>query len=1617
MLLFGCHRYPTEPSRKEDKGATENGYFYITAPEGGSRTDLDSALNIRWIASNKVVDSPDVRISLLQDSTFLRIIDSATSNDGSYTWLLSGLGSGTSYQVKISTSDTTQFDISGFFEFYSRYSGSLTMTYPDGDTRLMLDSADTLRWVYTDFPGPRLRLELYCDTEFVMTIVESMATTLKKYPWNSIYSPRGTNDRYRIKITSEHDAAISSYSDYFTIKSDYYGGFTFTDPVASSTWSSGDTATIQWDTIGDPGPTVAITLLDHDTLFKTITTNAPDNGSFTWVTEKGMTTGSDYRVRIVSADDAGISETSDPFTIDGIDIDTFEPDNDRTSAHELTLDSIDHHTITMHDTDWVSFTADSGSLYLIIGSGEEGFVFDWTLYLDDETITVDTAPPPSGSSWSQLWDCEKSGDYHVMITPRDSAGTGVYSLIICKFDSSAIASFIFPEAGSVVTAGTAETIRWEPDSVIFGSSVQLYLYEGSERLMPLSSAAIPNSGSFEWSIPEGFTSGDDYHLRLVSASDSRLFGDGASFSIVGMLPDTFENDNLKSDASAITIGTDQDRSISWNDTDWVRFSAKSGLRYIFLLQSSDSFSTAVSLVPYSSTKAIFDGSTDSTGHYMTVWDCRSNADHCLRITAATDDAYGTYTLTILSFDTLSAVHFTAPVASSIHLCGTPLTVSWEAEPIITGDTVALSLYRGNALQQTIAARHPSGTTSYTWNIPDSLPPAKNYRVKLTNSTNELLTRYSPEFTISDLVPDDFESDGTPARASIAHFDSLQNHTIIFNDTDYIKISADSAAVFLFTLTGTNKFAVNAALYADPAEKALLTFSTQSEGKRTTVWQCPATGTWYFRMTGTSASTTGSYSFMVSAFDPGSAVNFVAPTTGTSWWVDSTYLLQWTTDNNFFDGMVSLYLFKGSDSLLRIANTITNNDSVSWHLHPSLASGTDYRIKLVNTTEPLLYGISPPFTINGLPGDDYEPDNSWDEARLFTFDSTEPHNFTWNDTDYIKFPVDSGSSYRFVLAGNNSLRIHAVISYENSWDQGFTMTLSSGDTLKWVWTSDRNTTAYVRFYPYLASITPTGSYSISVSAFNPLTSITFISPTAGMVIDEGSTLAIEWIPDTVLLSDNVYIDLYKADINVFGSSGVFPDPNSGNAAWTVRENTYLTGSDYRIRITNSSTKSLYGYSPWFTINGVDATPDAYEVDNTSDGAKSITSGELQEHNLYSNDIDWIVLTTVKDDRYVLIGDADRKTSLSLYKGTPSSPVGTLSFDKKLRKQITGTADGTWYFSISASEAKGVFYTYTFGVVKLDATNALTITSPAEGAVLTTGEDNLLVWTGDTSLYGNRFIIYIYKDNKQYAMQTADNMGSHIWNANGIVSGSNYSLKVESMIDSSLYAYSPVFSIVGTDVDAYEPDDTPANAADIAINTLQQHNLTVNDTDWITFEAESGGDYIFQCFKDKDLSFYFNLHDSARGMGSYEYVQSESFLPNKDTLVFSWTCKTDGMYFLKCYANNQYIAADYQINIIKFDSTQTIEITEPTESTVWTAGSNGNIIWTPEADNFGAQIHIYLLKDSVDVVTRLHQVNSGTFSLPVPSDAEPGTDYRIAITRVDMKIWKPYYSSYFTISVSP
>jgi C1A family cysteine protease/5-hydroxyisourate hydrolase-like protein (transthyretin family) len=122
----------------------------------------------------------------------------------------------------------------------------------------------------------------------------------------------GEDGYMRIKYTAARVACEATYLVYNVVP-----GIRVTAPASGSIWGIGSNQAIAWTVSGSLDANVKIELYKGGSKILDIAASTANDGSFDWLVPTSLTTGSDYLVRVTTADDA-YSDDSDLFTLSTI---------------------------------------------------------------------------------------------------------------------------------------------------------------------------------------------------------------------------------------------------------------------------------------------------------------------------------------------------------------------------------------------------------------------------------------------------------------------------------------------------------------------------------------------------------------------------------------------------------------------------------------------------------------------------------------------------------------------------------------------------------------------------------------------------------------------------------------------------------------------------------------------------------------------------------------------------------------------------------------------------------------------------------------------------------------------------------------------------------------------------------------------------------------------------------------------------------------------------------------------------------------------------------------------------------------------------------------------------
>ena len=1266
----------------------------------------------------------------------------------------------------------------GYFSIYSPLAGN---AYKMG-------TRDTLRWTNTTSQPPTsVAIQLYNGEKYVSTITTSLYN-IGSYPYT--VPSVGSGTKYRIKIRSIIDTNAFDYGCYFILYSDYSGSYAITSPSKAASCTTGTVNQIAWQILGTPGSSATLQLCSDSVPLSYISSVTAGAQTYAWTIPAGLVTANNYRIKITSSYDAGIYSFSAPFFILGLQPDAYEPDNIRDSARLCTLGKAQQHTLTLGDTDWVKFSVDSASTYVVQVLGTvptAGYLYSGTLAAYSAVLSGGTTTSTS----TTLWTSPKGGVFNAKIFNAGGL-TGSYSFSVAKYDSSALVTFAAPTVASTWAAGSNYSIQWSADSLLFGTPVSIYLYKGSTLISSLGSASY--GSAFPWTIPAGLATGSDYRIRVSNYYNSAIAGFSQPFTISGLAPDKYEPDNTRSTASSLLpLGKSQSHTITFSDTDWVKFSADSGATYLVQCYGTTStytyiyFDTLLSYLTYFS-----GGSTASTSARQ--WQSPKKGTYYARITPSSSSlsyAGGSYEFNITPFDSMAMITCVSPTAASTWATGAAYSIQWVPDTSILGTQVYLYLYKGSSFVYSIGTTLNSGT--YLWTIPAPLATGSDYRIKIMNYSNTLLGGYSSVFSISGLTPDAYEPDNNRALASkFSPIGKPQSHNLPLGDTDWVQFSADSGAQYILQCYGTMSTYVYLYYNTDVSYTTSFTGST-SAAASTSTWTCLVKGTYYARITPYSSSISGSggtYSFNVMKYDSLAMITFANPTAASTWNSGSSYAITWTPDSTILGTSVAISLYRGTQLIQSILSGISNSGTYNWTVPASLGTASNYRIKIVNYSNASLGGFSPSFTISGIVADAYEPDDTASKASVLVTDGTfQSHTMPSGDVDWMSFPAKKDSLYVITGVSDATLSLYLYL-YASPTSSA--LTYQYGVNPKFIWTCPQSGTYYIK--AQASSTVQYGSYKISAKAYSSTGIVSFVNPSVNSTFSAGSSYSLQWIADTALFGASVRLQLY-ADTTLVQTI-TSSTSNTGTYTW-VPPPGIATGSKYSIKLSSYLTPLLAGKSGFFTISGLD--PDDYEPDDSLEIAHAIaTLGVAEAHTLPLNDIDWFKYSAVANNVYLIKTTGTTRTmatQISLY-GIDGKALGltatSTSADSSASVVYYCSVSGNYFFKTNSTTTGS----YKASVVGYDSTKyGLSVTAPKAGDSNAAGQLDTIQWSSAVD-FGGYVDIFLYNAGGivQTIAANVANTKSYLWTiAATTAAGSGYYVKVASKLNSNIFGISGAFTI--------------------------------------------------------------------------------------------------------------------------------------------------------------------------------------------------------------------------------
>jgi len=217
---------------------------------------------------------------------------------------------------------------------------------------------------------------------------------------------------------------------------------------------------------------------------------------------------------------------SSQFSISGMPIDNYEPDDSIKQAKLLVPGSAQEHTLPTGDVDWFSIAGDAGRLYTIGTTGTTDTRMELYNQSGATKLVVDDTSGP-GENAKISWYCVQGGTYNLKVF---SSYYGPYTIQSSAFDSTEFRfSVSSPVDGDSFTVGDTCTISWN-SGVSIGGAVDIFLYNTSGVVSTIQ-ANTSSAGIYRWIIPLALAAASDYRIKIISRTVGDIFGFSNIFTI------------------------------------------------------------------------------------------------------------------------------------------------------------------------------------------------------------------------------------------------------------------------------------------------------------------------------------------------------------------------------------------------------------------------------------------------------------------------------------------------------------------------------------------------------------------------------------------------------------------------------------------------------------------------------------------------------------------------------------------------------------------------------------------------------------------------------------------------------------------------------------------------------------------------------------------------------------------------------------------------------------------------------------------------------------------------------------------------------------------------------
>jgi|GEM_PF-4186532 len=362
---------------------------------------------------------------------------------------------------------------------------------------------------------------------------------------------------------------------------------------------------------------------------------------------------------------------------------------------------------------------------------EEDFVLVIAKIDDPSTPETEGATADNPISY-RIWDASEFTEYRG-ISAEYSSGDGIFNpggnaIVSLSTEGSTGKSLRLtqPNGGEQWSLGDTRTIEWQSQNLT--GNIEISLLRDEEPVMQIAGEVSVTSGSYEWEIPEALGEGFNYRVQIVSLSDGGL-SDQSNQPFTISQPASASLRILNPQPST-TWYRGQSYAIKWQSED------VGGNVNIELLHNGEPAETLIS-------------ETENDGKY--IWEIpedQQSGEYQIQISSLSqDDATATSGVFQIQNWT-QEIGVTVPNSATIWSLGEEnVLIGWQTGNL--GGSVGIDLLRDSVYVLTITGSTNNDGGYTDWTVPDTLPVADNYMIRI--SQGDSVSALSSAFEIQPQI--------------------------------------------------------------------------------------------------------------------------------------------------------------------------------------------------------------------------------------------------------------------------------------------------------------------------------------------------------------------------------------------------------------------------------------------------------------------------------------------------------------------------------------------------------------------------------------------------------------------------------------------------------------------------------------------------------------------------------------------------------------------------------------------------------------------------------------------------------------------------------------------------